>query len=325
MNDNDIEEVVSITRDIFDLSPFRVDDVITRTIGIENIHKVSLGILENSTGTFLAVSGGKIIGFLSWFFDKNLTSVTAKRYYRIKLFGVRKGYQRKGIGSELLKYFLDFVGRQKGDIVEVSTDVNNIPAIGIYLKFGFSYVSSFSTLRLFPNSFITQVNENTKVLRVSSTKELDEFVRLRNRNTRFENYPIQCLFDPRIEERNKQLILDNYHKSMELNFSSFNIYVARTSDLLVGYGVIKEDFSLSSLLSRISGENISVYRIFDLFVVNEFRNRGIGSSILSEMISNIPKPYSFIEVLVPSHNYTMINTLRKVGFRVSHFMINLAK
>ncbi len=325
MNESDIDSVVSITQEIFPFSPFRVDNTVTEMVGPENIHKVSIGILENSTKTFLAISNNKILGFLSWSFDKNITSTTAKRYYRIRLFGVKKEYQRKGIGSELLRYFLNFVNKQKGDIIEVSTDVNNIPAISIYLKFGFFYTSSFSTLRLFPEKFMPQENEELEILKISNVKELDEFVKLRNRNVLFENYPIQCLFDQRIEERTKEIILHNYQKSIELNFNSFSIYIAKAKDIFIGYGAIKEDFSLSSLLSRISGQHISVYRIFDIFVLEEFRNKKVGSTILSKMITNIPKHYNFVEAIVPSHNYAMVNLLRRVGFRLSHCMINLAR
>lgn len=319
---SDYDKIVEIAEDIFEYSPFRTDRKVVEIIGENNVHKISLGILENATSTFIAVSGNKILGFLSWKFDKNLTSITAKRYYRIQLFGVDKEFQRKGIGSELLKYFLEFVKKQKGDIVETSTDVNNLPATNIYQKFGFLYTSSFITFRLFPGELRNFENEDIVITKVSNSNELDDFVKIRSKNDYYSNYPIQCLFDGRIENRTKQIILQNYHKAIETNFNSFRMYVSYYKNLPIGYGAIKEDFSLSSLLSRISNKFISVYRIFDIFVADEYRNRGIGSSLISKMISDIPKPYDFIEVVIPSHNYSASNTLIKVGFKISHSMIN---
>ncbi|MEN2998787.1 MAG: GNAT family N-acetyltransferase [Brevinematia bacterium] len=317
----DYEKVVEISKDIFQYSSFRVDSRVVDILGSENVHKVSLGILENSTNTFIAVSMGRILGFLSWTFDRNLTRLTARKYYRIRLLGVDKSFQRRGIGSELLKYFIGFVAKQKGDIIEVSTDVDNLPAIGIYLKHRFFYTSSFSTFRFFPRD--VEEKEDFLVVKLTS-RELEDFERLRSRNIDFRNYPLQCLFDLRIEDRLKLGILHNYHKTIELNLNSFGVYLAYHGNLAIGYGILREDFVLSSLLSRISGKHICVYRVFDLFVLEEFRANGVGSCILRKMIKDIPKPYDFIEAVIPSHNYRMANTLTSVGFRLSHTMVNLA-
>lgn len=324
LRSSDYDRVLEVSKNLFEFSPFKVDDRVVRILGEENIHKVSLSILENSTGTFVGVSGGRILGFLAWTFDRNLTSITARRYYRIRLLGVDKGFQRKGIGSELLKYFLEFVGKQKGEIIEVSTDVNNLPAIRTYLKFNFFYTSSFTTLRLFPEKFNFVESGEVSVIRISNVENLDAFTKLRLKNIDFRNYPIQCLFDWRIEDRTKSSVLQNYHKSIENNLSSFGVYIGYLGKMAVGYGVIKEDFAISSVLSKVSGKRICVYRVFDLFVLENFRNEGVGRTILAEMIKDVSKSYDFIEAIVPSHNYPMLNTLVKVGFRVSHVMLNLA-
>ncbi|MCX8029561.1 MAG: GNAT family N-acetyltransferase [Brevinematales bacterium] len=322
---SDYDKVVEITKDIFDLSSFRVDENALKLIGRENVHKVSIGILENATSTFIAVSGNRIIGFLSWSFDKVLTKLTSRGYYKIKLFGVDKDYQRKGVGSQLLSYFLDYVKKRKGDIVEVSTDVDNLPATGIYQKFGFKYTSSFTTLRFYGSVNMDKTNDSVKVVRVVNVKDFDELIRIRSKNFDPKNYPIQCLFDSRIEDKLKDDILYNYHTSIQSNPNIFRVYVAFFNGKSVGYGAIKEDFSLSSLLSRISSKQVVVYRIFDLFVDKEYTRNGIGYSLVVNMIKDIPKGYDFIECLVPSHNYAMVNTLLKVGFRVSHIMLNFAK
>ncbi|MCS7298895.1 MAG: GNAT family N-acetyltransferase [Spirochaetia bacterium] len=322
----DHDKIVELSRDLFEYSSFRVDDKVVKLVGRDNIHKVIYGILESSTGIFLAVSGGRILGFLSWAFDRNLTRLTSKGYYRIKLLGVDKEFQRKGIGSILLKYFIDFVKKQKGDIIEVSTDANNTAASNLYLKFGFLYTSSFGIFRYFSGiNNSKSLTSNINVVKVSSQREMDDFVKVRSRNNDVYVYPIQCIFDRRFEDKVKQDIIYNYHKLIEASPSIFRMYVAYHSGIPVGYGVVKEDFSLSSLLSRISERNITVYRIFDLFVVEEQRRQGIGSEILDFMLSDIPKDYNFVETIVPIHNYGMINTLKKVDFSFSHSMINFSK
>lgn len=322
----DHDRIVELSRDLFEYSSFRVDDKVAKLVGRENIHKVVYGILEGSTGIFLAVSGSRILGFLSWMFDRNLTRLTSKGYYRIKLLGVDKEFQRKGIGSTLLNYFIEFVKKQKGDIIEVSTDVNNIPASNLYLKFGFLYTSSFGIFRYFSgNNSSKSSTHSVNVVKVSSQREMDDFIRVRSRNNDIYGYPIQCIFDRKFEDKIKQDIIYNYHKSIETSSSIFRMYLAYHSGIPVGYGVVKEDFSLSSLLSRISGNSITVYRIFDLFVNEEYRKQGIGSEILNIMLSDIAKDYSFVETIVPMHNYGMINSLKKVGFSFSHGMINFSR
>lgn len=322
---SDIDSIVDITKDIFEFSSFRVDKKVLDIVGKENVHKVSLGIIENSTSTFVAVSGNKVLGFLSWVFDGNISGIIFRDYYRIKLFGVAKEHQRKGIGSELLKYFIGYVHRHKGHIIEVSTDVNNIPAIKIYSKFGFFYASSFSTLRLFKEDFRSFYNDEFEVIKVNYDRELGDFLKLRSRNNEFVGYPIQCVFDDRVEDRLKEEILRKYHKSIETNINLFRVYLAYDRVVPIGYGVIKEDFSLSSLLSKIANKYICVYRIFDLFVDKRYRGKGIAKSILSRMIEEIPKPYDFVEVIIPSHNYSAIRVFTDIGFGVSHVMLNYAR
>jgi RimJ/RimL family protein N-acetyltransferase len=69
--------------------------------------------------------------------------------------GIRKSMQNQGFGSQLMEYALDWFRKQQGvKVVRLYTQVDNLPAQGLYRKFGFKvsgrtwhYFVPFKSLR----------------------------------------------------------------------------------------------------------------------------------------------------------------------------------
>ncbi|MGC8870201.1 MAG: GNAT family N-acetyltransferase [Brevinematia bacterium] len=329
---SDYDEIVKISKDLFLLSPYRVDIKVLEIVGQDRIHEIVYSILENSTATFILVSGSTLIAFLSWSFEKNISRVISRNYYRINLFGVRKEFQNKGFGKTLLDYFLNYIRRHRADIIEVNTDANNQSAFRIYSSFGFNYSSSFLTFRLFKKKKDLQVyqfgdnDDFALIKKVENVNEISDFANLRIKNERYDLYPVNLFYDRTIEDSQKRRLFDFILKSVEEKMNLLDIFVGYVSNKPVGYGVIREDFSLSNTLSKVSSrKDICVYKVLDLFVDEEYRGMGFGKAILSVMISGVSKDYDFVEVVIPSHNYAMSSVLTSLGFKLSHTMINFVK
>ncbi len=306
---------------------YRVDKKLVNLVGTSDFSLISKNIISSSTNTFIAVNQNRILGFLSWSHEKSLSSITYRQVFKINLLAVSKAYRNKGIGSELMRYFLDYSAKRGAQIIFVSTDENNTKAIDFYSKHGFKYSSTFLTLRLFREKMTQQ--EPKEEVTVSLAKSREEIHQLLAKNDEYQNYPFPILFENEIEEKIKLNLLDNYLRSLEINFDIFKTFVATVRSKPIGYIIIKEDINLSSILSNISNKTIKAYRIFDIFVEKDYRGKGIGKYLISSAVnsnllnSGTSGTFDFIEILVPSHNYPLINALISNGFYVSHSMVNL--
>lgn len=99
----------------------------------------NLEIIEQSIqmgGKMLVVedTNGNIVG-TSWMtFDG--------RRIHLHHFGIALNYQRKGVGLQLAKESLKFV-KQKGYQVKLEVHKNNLAAIELYKKLGFTYLGDY--------------------------------------------------------------------------------------------------------------------------------------------------------------------------------------
>ncbi len=76
---------------------------------------------------YVAIIGNVVVGFVI-FWDLGVEC-------EIINIAVAPNYMRKGIGDKMLSFALDSMGKGKTCFLEV--DVENIPAIGLYNKYGF--------------------------------------------------------------------------------------------------------------------------------------------------------------------------------------------
>ena len=92
---------------------------------------------EWSKGFLVAEYNGKIVGFIA---GSKITSIEG----RILLLGVEKPFRRKGIGSQLLEYFLKVCLAEGIKQVRLEVREDNYEAIRFYKNRGFVIISKIS-------------------------------------------------------------------------------------------------------------------------------------------------------------------------------------
>jgi len=89
--------------------------------------------LENPV-LFGAEYNGKIVGFIE------LSHETWNNRLRVSNIYIEEKYRRKGIGTELMKYAINFAKQNKIRALVLETQSCNHPAISFYMKCGFSII-----------------------------------------------------------------------------------------------------------------------------------------------------------------------------------------
>ncbi len=322
LHPSDWGHIKNICKDIFELSPYRVDRNFVKTLG-ENpdISEVSISILESATSiNVVSLGKNQIVGFLAWTFEKTISEITGRRFFKINLLGVKKEFQRRGIGKALLEYSINEIKRLGGYAIQVSTDVNNFHALKLYQKSGFRVYSSTTTLRKFDNKYKPIQVDNIYLSHKPKNGDLHFLIQI---NEDYSVYNSPVFFYDGIENKYKLSIHKNYLQSLERNIDIFRVTLAYYQNKPVGYIIFKEDIALTDIYTRVSSTQRRAFRIFDIFVLDDYRNMNIGKMLIGDMISRIKENNMIIEVQTPSHNYSFINALMNQGFKISHVMVNL--
>lgn len=88
-------------------------------------------------GFLIAEQNHKIVGFI-------VGLKPVEEIAKVLLLSVPNDYRRKGIGTALLKRFLDVMKMQNIQKVELEVRTTNTAAIGFYKKYGFDVVETIS-------------------------------------------------------------------------------------------------------------------------------------------------------------------------------------
>lgn len=87
---------------------------------------------------FFAKEDRRVCGFLWLGIENDPYKVPRPwRYLDVHYIHVDPAFRAKGIGSQLMAFTLDFAKKHQCKEVRLGTNVNNIPAIHLYKKFGF--------------------------------------------------------------------------------------------------------------------------------------------------------------------------------------------
>ncbi|MCS7125743.1 MAG: GNAT family N-acetyltransferase [Aigarchaeota archaeon] len=90
-------------------------------------------LLENSNSIFLKASTNNlIVGFI--------VGICSRRRCHLYTIDVRKAYRRRNIGSMLLEAFEREAIKRNVELVILQVEVNNLPALNLYLKRGYKIV-----------------------------------------------------------------------------------------------------------------------------------------------------------------------------------------
>jgi len=146
---SDSEKVAELARESFIYDRFHSDPAIPKELADE----LHANWLRNSCSgkvadvVILAEDDQGILGFVTCKLQKDTRKYLGKMVGTIVLIATAKRARRKGIGRALTLAALDWFRQQGSDIVEVGTQLRNVPASRLYESCGFRLVSSSVSLR----------------------------------------------------------------------------------------------------------------------------------------------------------------------------------
>lgn len=145
----DIEQIKSIARSSYAYDRFHSDPLIPRAVADE-LHATWL---ENSClgkaadAVVVAAENGRILGFVTCKIDRQTTEYLGLTIATIVLVATAAEARGRGVAKSVTYGALDWFHEQGVDIVEVGTQLRNIPASRLYEACGFRLVSSSLSLR----------------------------------------------------------------------------------------------------------------------------------------------------------------------------------
>ncbi|MCB4798382.1 GNAT family N-acetyltransferase [Neotamlana laminarinivorans] len=91
---------------------------------------------RNRLKVFVCYQNNVIVSFCVIIVKSNL-HVKTKYDWHIAYFYTNKSFRRQGIGYKMLTHVFNFLVKTKAGVLSLYTNVDNYPAIALYLKFGF--------------------------------------------------------------------------------------------------------------------------------------------------------------------------------------------
>jgi ribosomal protein S18 acetylase RimI-like enzyme len=145
----DIEQIKAIARSSYVYDRFHSDPCIPKAVADE-LHAVWL---ENSClgkaadAVVVAAENGRILGYVTCKIDRQVTEYLGLTIGTIVLVATAADAQGRGVAKAITYGALDWFRDQGVDIVEVGTQLRNIPASRLYESCGFRLVTSSLSLR----------------------------------------------------------------------------------------------------------------------------------------------------------------------------------
>ena len=151
------QAALDIAASCFKFSRFHLDPFISEKIANQIKHDWILSYIQKQRGErlFVALREQQPVGFLA-----ALSSVTqGKRVRIIDLIGVDKRFQNQGVGKALVTFFINYY-KDQSDLLQVGTQVANVPSIRLYQKLGFSIVKTQYVMHLHVQDGIKEANRS---------------------------------------------------------------------------------------------------------------------------------------------------------------------
>lgn len=148
-NDSDIGQIKRIASDSFVYDRFHSDPKISKKVA-DNLHSVWLENSCKGLAADVVIVGERnkqIIGFVTCKINRQSKSILGIKIGTIVLVATLKEARGKGVASALTIAALNWFKEHQTDIVEVGTQLRNIPAARLYEGIGFKFISSSVSLR----------------------------------------------------------------------------------------------------------------------------------------------------------------------------------
>lgn len=310
------EDLKNITLQSFKLTSFNTDyhlppdsgGIIGWNVWLKNVLQS-----EKKKSCFICVDNEnkKAVGYILYGAEPNYSKIIEKKIGTIILLAVKEEYRSKHkICDELLKNVITLFNNNNFDIITVGTDLNNLPALINYIKFGFIPILFWSTYR---NYFELKLikNELYKVEEINNEESILIFLNNFKR-------PNSLLIDKKIDKKNE---LEEFLKEQvkyEIINQKLKLVGAYKKNELLAFCTFLYRKEISNLLKK------SFVTINDLIFLTEKEEEKIFllSSILNYFKNNGAE---VVEIFLESDRFKEIKILNECGFYLIHNAVTLHK
>jgi dTDP-4-amino-4,6-dideoxy-D-galactose acyltransferase len=145
----DNKVVADLARSSYLFDRFHTDPVIRKVLADELFASWARNSCRRKVAdsVIVAENGSGVVGFVTCKVQHDSKNYLGTKIGNIVLVATAKKAQGQGIARALTQASLDWFGRQEVDIVEVGTQLRNIPAVRLYESSGFRLVKSSLSLR----------------------------------------------------------------------------------------------------------------------------------------------------------------------------------
>jgi len=306
------EDVKNITFNDFELTSFGTD----KNIGYKLYGKVAWEmwckpVIESDKKKYCitAVYNDKAIGYIIYGANAEYGRVLNIKLGNIILLAVDKNFQNKKIATGLVNYVVNMFDVNNVDIITVGTDLDNLPAIKTYLKFGFYPVLSWATFRYYPD----------EELEVPAGFKIELYPEFGEDIFKIISRPNSLMLDSHISENLKGKLKNSIVKNLKEDIKK-----GRVETLMVynkSKAALFATFLKEKSLSRIIGRNI--YRIIDIIFFTE--KKKIRKKLLQALLNYLAvnRDMQVVEFFVELNKWGMIEILEDAGFRIKHNAVTL--
>jgi len=305
-SENDYNEIVSLCK-YFNTSPLTFDKEFLLLSQGNGIQPSFAKVIINSQYTFTIVMSEKnnILGFITVGVNPFLSNMLHKKIGNILLLVVKPEYQGKGFGKALVKKGVLFLKSLGAELITVSTDIYNIPAICAYESNGFKFRMSWHIFRYFNfdprpdklNEFIEPIVNIKKIYNF-----YDSFYR-----------PFSLLYENTLDKSLvKDYLFENLLDSI-LKGKIFALEYTHGNKAILTY-------QYDEILQEALQTDKRVVKILDILFlqnIDESEKNFLARELLSD-IKNRLFDACLVEMWVRSEDQYLIKTLEKNGFSLSY-------
>jgi ribosomal protein S18 acetylase RimI-like enzyme len=299
----DIPELIELSR-LFDTSPYSFDRHIKEITDSTYPAFAYDMLLAPASETIVAQENDSLSGFITFSFNFPLSNATGRKTGNILLLAVTPEFRGKGIGKRLVEKAMEKLGSLGVKTVAVGTDLYNYPAIQVYESCGFHFRMGWHIFRYYPGSDGNSSRMNREI-GPPEGPEIESFLKNLSR-------PISLL-----KERNysRALLLDYLTDNARRNIykGKSKCYILRSGSKPAGFiNITTDDICKRTLMT-----DRTVYKILDVIVAAEFKNREIEAEMLSDIKSRL-EDYCLLELWIDAENAELIDAAEDAGYHLSY-------
>ena len=297
----------------FELTPYVVDKKFRNLTSCRIPLLVDRQLANPQIVTLVACEGDKVIAFLSYMVERDLSEYHQKKINSSPLCAsilfvtVDKEFRGKNIATTLIEQCFKECRKLRVTVIRVGTDFDNQNALSLYQKLDFEIVLTWYIYRIYKDEF-KPLMSSPSFIPIKSKLSIEATEKTIARR------PLPWFYEPKLNTEHTYQYLAS-KKEQKLN--SLQIYQAECHQKKIGF-TLKRD-SLRESYYKIKG---SLWNMEDL-VESEIRGQ-ILPIYIKQVIKNLPD-FLMLESWVCAHDYETQHILKQVGMKAVYGGISLRR